>query len=198
MLSKYQMTCAMRCRKNLFISTVKWDQLIKGPVCKTKWVIIQHPPFWDYDTQQNNFLGMYVAVHYENKVRGQSRSIVPRSPGSGILVPCGHDQIFMAAQVWHGMLQAFVLWHSCEQLAWQEQLEPVSSGLPVLQVQQVWAACMVQVMQVVPLRSSALSEHGSCATWDSVSCFDTVFMEVSLCMVVCGTIAGAHLIAVPW
>ena len=99
--------------------------------------------------------------HYNNKVHGQSRSIVPRFPGSDILVPChGHGQIFMAAQVWHGMSQALVLGHSSEQLAWQEQLEPVSSGLPVLQVQWMWAACMVQVvaMQVVLLRSSVLSE----------------------------------------
>ena len=41
----------------------------------------------------------------------------------------------MAAQVWHGMSQTLVLGHSSEQLAWQEQLQPVSSGLPVLQVQ---------------------------------------------------------------
>ena len=88
------------------------------------------------------------------KVCGQSGSTVSRSPGSGILVPCGHGQIFMAAQEWHGMSQTLVLGHSSGQLVWQEQLEPVSSGLPVLQVQQVWAACMVQVqvMQVV-LRS---------------------------------------------
>ena len=61
----------------------------------------------------------------------------------------------MAAQVWHGMSQTLVLGHSSEQLAWQGQLEPVSSGLPVLQVQQMWAACMVQVqvMQVVLIRS---------------------------------------------
>ena len=39
---------------------------------------------------------------------------------------------------------------------------------------------------------------GSCATWDSVSCFDTVFTEVSLHAAVCGTIAGAYEIAVPW
>ena len=82
-----------------------------------------------------------------------SGSTVPRSPGSGILMPCGHGQIFVAAQVWHGMSQTLVLGHSSEHLAWQEQLEPVSSGLLVLQVQQMWAACMVQVMQVVPLRS---------------------------------------------
>ena len=77
---------------------------------------------------------MYVAVHYNNKVRGQSGSTVPRSPGSGIWVPCGHGQIFVAAQMWHGMSQALMLGHSFEQLAWQEQLEPVSSGLLVLQV----------------------------------------------------------------
>ena len=101
-----------------------------------------------------------MVVHYDNKVHGQSGSIVPKSPGSGILVPCGHAWIFMSVQVWHGMSQALVPGHSSEQLAWQEQLEPVSSGLPVVQVQQMWAACMVQmgVMQVVPLRSEVLSE----------------------------------------
>ena len=84
-------------------------------------------------------------MHYDNKICGQSGPIVPKSPGSGILVPCGHGWIFMAAQVLHGMSQALVLGHSSEQLAWQEQLEPVSSGFPVLQVQQMWVACMVQV-----------------------------------------------------
>ena len=92
----------------------------------------------------DNLLGMYV-VHYENRVCGQSGSTVPRSPGSGILVPCGHSWIFVAAQVWHGMSQTLVPGHSSEQLTWQEQLEPVSSGLPVVQVQQMWDACMVQV-----------------------------------------------------
>ena len=100
-----------------------------------------------------------------NKVHGWSGSRVPRFPGSGILVPCGHGWIFMAAQVWHGMLQALVPGHSFGQLAWQEQLEPVSSGLPVLQVQWMWAACKVQVgaMQVVLLRSGVLSEPCSVA-----------------------------------
>ena len=86
---------------------------------------------------------MYAVVHYDNKVHGQSGSTVPKYPGSGILVPCGHGQIFVAAQVWHGMSQALVPGHSSEQLPWQEQLDPVSSGLPVLQVQQMGAACMV-------------------------------------------------------
>ena len=64
----------------------------------------------------------------------------------------------MAAQVWHGMSQTLVPGHSSEQLAWQEQLEPVLSVLLVVQVQQMWAACMVQVgvMQVVLLRSRVL------------------------------------------
>ena len=68
-------------------------------------------------------------------------------------MPCGHDQIFVTAQVWHGMSQALALGHSFEQLVWHEQLEPGLSGLPV---QQVWAACAVQVgaMQVMLLRSS--------------------------------------------
>ena len=89
------------------------------------------------------------------KVRGQSGSTVPRPPGSGILVPDGHGQIFMAAQVWHGMTQTLVPGHSSEQLVWWGQLESVSSGLLVLQVQQMWAAGVVQmgVMQVVLLRS---------------------------------------------
>ena len=101
-----------------------------------------------------------MAAHYKNMVHGQPGSIVPRSPGSGVLVPCGYGQIFGVAQVWHGMLQALVLGHSFEQLAWQEHLGPVSSGLPVLQVQQMWTACMVQVrvMQVVLLWSGVSTE----------------------------------------
>ena len=51
----------------------------------------------------------------------------------------------MAAQVWHGMSQTLVPGHSSGQLVWQEQLESVSSELLVLQVQQMWAAYMVQV-----------------------------------------------------
>ena len=39
---------------------------------------------------------------------------------------------------------------------------------------------------------------GSCATWDSVNHFDTTFMKVSPCVVVCGTIAGVYLVAVLW
>ena len=103
---------------------------------------------------------MYAVAHYNNKVCGQSGSIVPRFPKLGILAPCRHSWIFMAAQVWHGMSHALVPGHSFEQLVWQEQLEPGSSGLPVLQVQWMWDACMVQVgaMQVVLLRSSVLSE----------------------------------------
>ena len=85
----------------------------------------------------DNLLGMYAVAHYKHRVCGQSGSRVPRSLGSGILVPCGHSQIFVAAQVWHGVSQALVLGHSSEQLVWQEQLEPVSSGLPVVQVQQM-------------------------------------------------------------
>ena len=64
-------------------------------------------------------------------------------------------QDLVAAQVWHGMSQALVLGCSFEQLVQQEQLGPGLSGLMVLQVQQVWATCAVQVVavQVVPLRS---------------------------------------------
>ena len=78
-----------------------------------------------------------MAVHYNNRVHGQSGSIVLRFPGSGVLVPCRHGQIFVAAQVWHGMSQALVPGHSFEQLVWWEQLGPGSSGLLVLQVLQV-------------------------------------------------------------
>ena len=65
----------------------------------------------------HDLLGMCVAVHYDNRVHGQSRSTVPRSLGSGILVPCRHGRIFVAAQVWHGMSQTLVLGHFSEQLA---------------------------------------------------------------------------------
>ena len=94
-------------------------------------------PLSEIMIQQSNYndlLGMCAVAHCGNTVHGQSRSTVPRSPGSGILVPDGHGQIFVAAQVWHGMSQTLVLGHSSEQLAWWGQLEPVSSGLPVLQV----------------------------------------------------------------
>ena len=99
-----------------------------------------------------------MAAHYNSKVCGKSRSKVLRFPGSGIWVPCRHGWIFVAAQVWYGMSQALVPGCSFEQLVWW--LEPGSSGLPVLQVQWVQAACTVQVgvVQVVFLRSSVLSE----------------------------------------
>ena len=159
------MTCAnvmweliyMYCKKARLV----YQSTAVGAVLKSK-VIIWHP--LSENILHGNLLWKFIGDVYggalQNRVHGQSRSTVPRSPGSGILVPCGNSQIFVAAQVWHGMLQALVLGHSLEQLAWQEQLEPVSSGLLVVQVQQVWAACMVQVgvMQVVLLRSRVLIE----------------------------------------
>ena len=198
--SKYQMTCYE------MWENISWDEIswLREQLLNLNVIQYDHTtsPFLRLGYMANNLLGMYVAVHYDKKVCGQSGSIVPRSPGPCILVPCRHGQIFMAAQVWHGMLQALVLGHSSEQLAWQEQLEPVSSGLPVLQVSQMWAACVVQVgvMQVVLLRSGVLSEPAvwQWCHWDSVSCLDTAFMEVSPCMAVCGTITGVYLIAVPW
>ena len=42
------------------------------------------------------------------------------------------------------------------------------------------------------------TNNGSCATWDSIDHLDTAFMKVFLRVAVCGTIAGAYLIAVPW
>ena len=38
---------------------------------------------------------------------------------------------------------------------------------------------------------------GCCGAWDSVDGFDTAFKKVSSHVAVCGTIAGAYLIAVP-
>ena len=115
---------------------------------------------WYTTTYSNKWLGMLMAVHYNDKVHGQSGLRVLRFPGSGIWVPCRHGWIFMAAQVWHGMLQVLALGHSFEQLVWQEWLEPGSSGLPVLQVKQVWAAFTVKVgaVEVVLLRSSVYLE----------------------------------------
>ena len=78
--------------KSIYIyCKAKQDQLTEGSVCEIKWVIILHPPFWEYTTQwfkYNNLLGMYMVMHcHLNRSHGQSRSIVPRFPGSGILVP---------------------------------------------------------------------------------------------------------------
>ena len=56
-----------------------------------------------------------------------------------------------------------------------------------------WGQCRLYCWEVV----SSWSLHcGSCAMWDSVDHFDTAFMKVSLHVAVCGTIAGAYLIAV--
>ena len=134
-----------------------WDKTISWPRDQSLKLneILWHPLFWDYD------MAIPYTIYWgcgwwciAIKIHGQSGSTVPRSPGSGVLVPCGHGQIFVAAWVWHWMSQTLVPGHSSEQLAWQEQLEPVSSVLLVLPVQSMWAAYMVQVMQVVPLRSS--------------------------------------------
>ena len=58
-----------------------------------------------------------------------------------------------------------------------------------------WGQCRLCHWKAV---SSWSLQCGSCATWDSVDHFDTTFMKVSLHVVVCGTIAGVYLIAVPW
>ena len=138
--------------------TAKWaNQLIEGSVLKSKWHDHATSPFLRiYDTADHyKLLGMYAAVHYDTRsvdsLGQQFLDLLDQASWCHV----GMGQIFEAAQVWHGTSQTLVLGHSSEQLAWQEQLEPVSSGLPVLQVQQMWAACMVQVqvMQFVPLRS---------------------------------------------
>ena len=58
-----------------------------------------------------------------------------------------------------------------------------------------WGWCRLCCWEVV---SSQSLQCGSCASWDSVDCFDTAFMKVSPHAAVCGTIAGVYLIAVPW
>ena len=147
----------------------------------------------------DNLLGMYAAVHYDNKVCGQSGLRVPRSPGSGILVPCRHGQIFVAAQGCHR--------HQCQGILLNSWHSRNSWGLfhlgcwccrcsrCGLHVWCRWGWCRLCCYGVGSCQSLW---HGSCTTWDSVSCFDTAFMEVSPCMVVCGTIAGVYLVAVPW
>ena len=64
-----------------------------------------------------------------------------------------------------------------------------------LHVQCRWRQCRLCCWEVMSCWSL---QCGSCATWDSVNCFDTSLMKVSLCVAVCGTIAGAYLIAVLW
>ena len=134
-----QTTCAKEMQELIFIYTMKarlvyWSTAALRAVLKSKWnLIIWHPPFWDYDMAILHTIYWGCGwQHIAVKVHGQSRLTAPRSPGSGVLVPGRHCWIFMAAQVWHGMLQTLVPGHSSEQLAWQEQLEPGSSGLPVL------------------------------------------------------------------
>ena len=56
-----------------------------------------------------------------------------------------------------------------------------------------WGQCRLFHWEVV---SSQNLQCGSCATRDSVGHFDTAFTKVSLHAAVCGTIAGAYLIAV--
>ena len=169
-------------------------------------MIIQHPPFWENNTLQfnsNNWLGMYTAVCYNNKVCGQSGSRVLRFSGSGFWVPCGHGQNSMAAQVWHWMSQALLLGCSFEQLAWQEQLGPSSSGLLVSQVQWKRAACACAGGGNAGCAAEKQCLVGSCSVavvplGTVLTGFDTAFEMVSPHAVVCRTIAGAYLIAVPW
>ena len=156
------MTCDTR-RGNPYIYRKKLDSstgLSVGALPKSKAIRSYDIPPSEiifYSNLLRNYWGcMWQCITI--KVHGQSGSTVPRSLGSGILVPCRHGQIFVAAQVWHGMSQTLVLGHSSEPLVWQEQWEPASSVLPVLQVQERWAACMVQmwVVQAVLLRSGVL------------------------------------------
>ena len=64
-------------------------------------MIIQHPPseIMIHGALITTVTGDICGGALQNKVRGQSRSIAPRSPGSDILVTCRHSQIFMAAKV---------------------------------------------------------------------------------------------------
>ena len=58
-----------------------------------------------------------------------------------------------------------------------------------------WGQCRLCCWEVV---SSQSLQCGSGAIWDIVNCFDMAFMKVSPHVPICGTIAGVHLIAVPW
>ena len=58
-----------------------------------------------------------------------------------------------------------------------------------------WGQCRLCHWEAVSCQSL---QCGSYATWNSVNCFDTAFTEVSLHAAVCGTIAGVYLIAVSW
>ena len=68
------MPCAIGSRNLIYMyskTEVSWlrDQSLKWSM------IMQHPPFWEYETLQfnsNKWLGMYTAAHYNNKVCGQS------------------------------------------------------------------------------------------------------------------------------
>ena len=70
----------------------------------------------------------------------------------------------------------------------------------------IWVASVASAADVGHMHSAGVGDAGcaikkqwldslwcgSCSTWDSVGCFDTVFMEVPPCAAVCGTIAGAY------
>ena len=148
--------------------------------------IIWHPPFWEYITWQ-----FYYTI--TGDVCGgawQSKSM--DSPGQQFLdlldqaswCHAGMAGSSVAAQVWHGMSQTLALGHCSGWLAWQGQLEPVSSGVPVLQVQEMWAACMVQmeVMQVVPLWSQGLSCSVAGVPLGTVLAALTLHSQRCLCM----------------
>ena len=133
---------------------------------------------------------------------GQSGLRVLRFPGSDVWVSCRHGQIFMAAQVWHKMSQTLVWgillnsWHGRNNWGlahlgcWCCRCS--RCGLHMLC--RFWQ-CRLCHWEVV---SGWSLWCGTCATWDNVDYFDTVFMKVSPHVVLCGTIAGAYLIAVPW
>ena len=160
----------MRCRKHYENHKAKWaNQLTEGSVLKTKYnFIIRHPPFWDYITWQFTTTIYWGCMQWHIMITRSMDSL-----GQEFLDLL--DQAFwchagMAKSLWLHRCGMGCHRHWCRGIllnSWcgGNSWSPISSGLPVVQVQEMWAACMVQVgvMQVVPLRSGVLSEPCSVA-----------------------------------
>ena len=146
---------------------------------------------------------MWMAAHYENKVRGQSGSMVPRFPGSGILVPCRHSQIFGAAQVWLGMSQTLVpgafLWAAGVAGmagAWFIWVAGVAGAAGVGCIH-----CAGGVVQVVLLRSIVEAEPAVwqlCHLGQCQLLWHCIHKGVSMCSGMWNHFADVYLIAVLW
>ena len=198
------MTCVVKVG-NWYICTTKWNQLTEGLVLEVKWVIIQHLPFWEYDIQRFNstnewgciwqcimitrsvdslgqkfldFLDQASSCHV-----GRGRSSWLHRCGMG----CHRHRCFgILLNSWHGWNSWGLACLGC----WCCRCS--RCGLHMLC--RLWQ-CRLYHWEAV---SDWSLQCGSCATWGSVDCFDTVFTKVSPHAVVCGTIAGVYLIAVLW